>query len=100
MPPPPADQEAPGLVPDVPQASDPQADPATATSLSLKQAEVLALKNNPQISVARLSRPGFGTSHAGSAFKLVAHRDCERDRRGFPREQPHYSRRTQQSHHL
>jgi outer membrane protein len=55
MPQPPADQEAPGLVPDVPQASDPQANPATATSLSLKQAEVLALKNNPQISVARLT---------------------------------------------
>jgi outer membrane protein len=31
-----------------------QADPGPAVSLSLKQAEALALKNNPQISVARL----------------------------------------------
>jgi outer membrane protein len=34
---------------------DPQADTAGPTSLSLKDAEALALKNNPQISVARLT---------------------------------------------
>jgi len=38
-----------------PQPSSPQADPSTATPLSIKQAEALALKNNPQISVARLA---------------------------------------------
>ncbi len=55
MPQSPADQPAPGLVPDGPQTSESQANPATATPLSLKQAEALALKNNPQISVARLT---------------------------------------------
>jgi len=34
---------------------DPQATPGTEATLSLKQAEALALKNNPQISVARLT---------------------------------------------
>ena len=38
-----------------PQPSPPQANPATPTSLSLKDAEALAVKNNPQISVARLA---------------------------------------------
>ena len=36
-------------------SSDSQANPGTQMSLSLKQAEALALKNNPQISVARLT---------------------------------------------
>jgi outer membrane protein len=38
-----------------PQPSPPQTNPATPTSLSLKDAEALAVKNNPQISVARLA---------------------------------------------
>jgi outer membrane protein len=48
-------QMAPGVAPNGPQSSNPQANPATPTSLSLKEAEALALKNNPQISVARLT---------------------------------------------
>jgi outer membrane protein len=48
-------QMAPGVPPNGPQSSNPQANPATPTSLSLKEAEALALKNNPQISVARLT---------------------------------------------
>jgi outer membrane protein len=43
----------PQLIPD--QPVDPQATSGTEDSLSLKQAEALALKNNPQISVARLT---------------------------------------------
>ncbi len=38
-----------------PQGSAPQSSPATPTLLSLKDAQALALKNNPQISVARLT---------------------------------------------
>src|SRR5580704_10883512 len=41
--------------PDGSLASGPQANPATPMPLSLKDAEALALKNNPQISVARLT---------------------------------------------
>ena len=48
-------QVSPAMAPSGPQSSDPQANPATPTSLSLKEAEALALKNNPQISVARLT---------------------------------------------
>jgi outer membrane protein len=50
-----SDQTAPGLGPNGAQPSDPQANPAAPTSLSLKQAEAEAVKNNPQISVARLA---------------------------------------------
>jgi outer membrane protein len=45
----------PGVAPNGPQSSNPQANAATPTSLSLKEAEALAVKNNPQISVARLA---------------------------------------------
>ena len=38
-----------------PQATLPQNPPGTPTTLSLKDAQALALKNNPQISVARLT---------------------------------------------
>ena len=38
-----------------PQATVPQNPPGTPTTLSLKDAQALALKNNPQISVARLT---------------------------------------------
>src|SRR5271169_6473210 len=38
-----------------PQATVPQNSPGTPTTLSLKDAQALALKNNPQISVARLT---------------------------------------------
>jgi outer membrane protein len=48
-------QTMPGAAPNAPQSSDPQANAATPTPLSLKEAEALALKNNPQISVARLT---------------------------------------------
>ena len=44
-----------GLSPNGQQPSLPQADPGMPESLSLAQAEALALKNNPQISVARLT---------------------------------------------
>ncbi|HEX3354209.1 MAG TPA: TolC family protein [Terriglobales bacterium] len=48
-------QTAPGMAPNGPAPANPQANSAAAaTSLSLKQAEALAIKNNPQISVARL----------------------------------------------
>jgi outer membrane protein len=43
------------MAPSGAQSFDPQANPAIPTSLSLKEAEALALKNNPQISVARLT---------------------------------------------
>jgi len=44
-----------GLSPNGQQPSLPQADTGMLASLSLAQAEALALKNNPQISVARLT---------------------------------------------
>jgi outer membrane protein len=47
-------QATPPMAPSGPQSSNPQANPTTPTPLSLKEAEGLALKNNPQISVARL----------------------------------------------
>jgi outer membrane protein len=43
------------MAPNGHRSSDSQANPGTQISLSLKQAEALALKNNPQISVARLT---------------------------------------------
>src|ERR1039458_1937735 len=46
---------APTMAPNGHRSSDSQANPGTQISLSLKQAEALALKNNPQISVARLT---------------------------------------------
>jgi outer membrane protein len=48
-------QTTPGVVPDGQLPSSSQANPGTQTPLSLKQAEALALENNPQISVARLT---------------------------------------------
>ncbi len=48
-------QTTPGLIPYGQQSSNSPANPGTQVSLSLKQAEALALKNNPQISVARLT---------------------------------------------
>ena len=48
-------QMAPGPTPLGTQPSDPQTTSSVPTSLSLKEAEALALKNNPQISVARLT---------------------------------------------
>ena len=55
----PAPQANPTQNPSNPQAntqpsSAPQTNPGSAMSLTLKQAEALAIKNNPQISVARL----------------------------------------------
>ena len=50
-----SDRAASGMAPSGSQGSNPQANPAKPTSLSLKEAEALALKNNPQISVARLT---------------------------------------------
>jgi outer membrane protein len=48
-------QTAPTKAPNGHRSSDSQANPGTQISLSLKQAEALALQNNPQISVARLA---------------------------------------------
>ncbi|MBZ5664350.1 MAG: TolC family protein [Acidobacteriia bacterium] len=48
-------QTAPTVLPNGQQSSNAPAAPGTQMSLSLKQAEALALKNNPQISVARLT---------------------------------------------
>jgi outer membrane protein len=48
-------QAAPGTLPDGLHAANSLANLGTQMSLSLKQAEALALKNNPQISVARLT---------------------------------------------
>jgi outer membrane protein len=48
-------QAAPAMAPNQHRASDSQANPGSPMPLSLKQAEALALKNNPQISVARLT---------------------------------------------
>ncbi len=54
---PPATSSAPMAVPQsgAPQNNAPQNNPGTPTLLSLKDAQALALKNNPQISVARLT---------------------------------------------
>ena len=49
---PPAPSSAPMAAP---QSGAPQNNPGTSIVLSLKDAQALALKNNPQISVARLS---------------------------------------------
>lgn len=46
---------APSMAPDWHQSSASTSNPMTQISLSLKQAETLALQNNPQISVARLT---------------------------------------------
>ncbi len=48
-------QTTPAMAPNQHRSSDSQADSGSPTTLSLKQAEALALKNNPQISVARLT---------------------------------------------
>jgi outer membrane protein len=48
-------QTARAMAPNQHRSSDSQADPGSPITLSLKQAEALALKNNPQISVARLT---------------------------------------------
>jgi outer membrane protein len=48
-------QTMPTMAPDQYRSSDSQANPGSPMPLSLKQAEALALKNNPQISVARLT---------------------------------------------
>ena len=48
-------QVSPATAPDGSLASSPQVNPATPMPVSLKDAEALALKNNPQISVARLA---------------------------------------------
>ena len=49
------DQRPPATAPNEPPSSNAQGNAATSTSLSVKEAEALALKNNPQISVARLT---------------------------------------------
>jgi hypothetical protein len=67
----------PAAIPNQPQQSNPyptqqpipNSPPQTTTTggagtLSIKQAEQLALKNNPQISVARLTAFGFAAGHA------------------------------------
>lgn len=48
-------QTVPSMLPNGQPSSNSPATPGTQMSLSLKQAEALALKNNPQISVARLT---------------------------------------------
>ena len=48
-------QPAPGIATKSQPSFDSQGNPGTQLALSLKQAEALALKNNPQISVARLT---------------------------------------------
>jgi outer membrane protein len=48
-------QTMPTMAPDQHRSSHSPADTGSPTTLSLKQAEALALKNNPQISVARLT---------------------------------------------
>src|ERR1035438_2912754 len=48
-------QTAPGIATKSQPSLDSQGNPGTSTPLSLKQAEALALKNNPKISVARLT---------------------------------------------
>jgi len=48
-------QTAPSMAANGHPSSDTPANPGTQMTLSLKQAEALALKNNPQISVARLT---------------------------------------------
>lgn len=50
-----AQQTPPVITPSGAQPASPQTDTAASTTLSLKQAEDLAIKNNPQISVARLT---------------------------------------------
>ncbi len=50
-----SNQNTPSMVPNGPPSTNSTANPGTQTTLSLKQAEALALKNNPQISVARLT---------------------------------------------
>ncbi|HTF44184.1 MAG TPA: hypothetical protein VK641_09810, partial [Terriglobales bacterium] len=47
--------QVPATLPSTPQPFDPPPPVEGQTSLSLKQAEALALKNNPQISLARLT---------------------------------------------
>src|ERR1035438_10752601 len=47
------------------QATVPQNPPGTPTALSLKDAQALALKNNPQISVARLDRKSVVEGKSG-----------------------------------
>src|SRR6202035_2206872 len=49
------DQGSPAMAPNEPPSPNAQGNAATSMSLSLKEAEALALKNNPQISVARLT---------------------------------------------
>ena len=51
----PSQPTRPTATPMGPQATVPQNPPGTPTTLSLKDAQALALKNNPQISVARLT---------------------------------------------
>lgn len=55
MPQPVSGQNTSSMLPNGQQSSNVPADAGTQTSLSLKQAEALAVKNNPQISVARLT---------------------------------------------
>ena len=57
-----------------PQATVPQTTPGTPATLSLKDAQALALKNNPQISVARLTRVSLNPGHARSSIESVADR--------------------------
>ena len=47
-------QTTPGMAPNGPAPANTQANSTAPVTLSLKQAEALAIKNNPQISVARL----------------------------------------------
>ena len=50
----PQQSTTPGMPPVAPAATPPMPNPAGLTPLTLKDAEALAIKNNPQISVARL----------------------------------------------
>ena len=70
-----------------------RANAAAPTPLSLKQAEALALKNNPQISVARLTALASEQVTREVRSNLWPSATAEPDRRGFSRKQPYHSRR-------
>jgi hypothetical protein len=81
-------------------SSDTPANPGTQMTLSLKQAEALALNNNPQISVARLTALASQQVTREVRSEFVANRNRKSDGRRFTHEQPHHGWWTQQPHHL
>ena len=77
-----------------------QVAPGTPTILSVKDAQALALKNNPQISVARLSALASQqvTREVRSSLWPTARDRSDRSR--YQSRQSHYRRSTEQSRHL